>query len=231
MFVKPVERDIARRLRAEDGLPLREIAERLGVAKSSVSRWVRDVELSPAQEAALRDLNPLYNAQLRGQERRSRSARAARAVAQEDGRRRARDRDPLHIQGCMLYWAEGSKGRNVVAFTNSDADMVALFIRFLQRCYGVPAEALTLRVNCHLGNGLGAAAIVGWWLARLELPASCARTPTINHPSPASRGRRGHVLPYGTAQIRVYSTFVMQSIYGALQEYAAIDRPGWLDLV
>jgi transcriptional regulator with XRE-family HTH domain len=128
MFVKPVERDIARRMRAEEGLPLREIAERLGVAKSSVSRWVRDVELSPAQEAALRDLNPLYNAQLRGQERRSRSARAARAVAQEDGRRRARDRDPLHIQGCMLYWAEGSKGRNVVAFTNSDADMVALFI-------------------------------------------------------------------------------------------------------
>jgi transcriptional regulator with XRE-family HTH domain len=230
MFVKPVERDAARRLRAEEGLPLREIAAQLGVAKSSVSRWVRDVQLSPAQQAVLRGMNPLYNAQLRGQEARSRSARSARAVAQEDGRRKARASDPLHIQGCMLYWAEGSKSRNAVTFTNSDVDMVALFVRFLQRCYELPLEALTLRVNCHLGNGLGAVEIMDWWLARLDLPASAVRAPVINRPSPSSRGRRGHVLPYGTAQIRVYSTFVVQSIYGALQEYAGIERPAWLDL-
>ena len=28
----------------------------------------------------------------------------------------------------------------------------------------------------------------------------------------------------------VHSTFVVQSIYGAIQEYAGIDRPEWLDL-
>ena len=32
------------------------------------------------------------------------------------------------------------------------------------------------------------------------------------------------------ARIRVNSTFVVQSIYGAIQEYAGIDRPEWLDL-
>ena len=67
MFVKSEARIEARRLRAEAGLPISAISSRLGVAKSSVSRWVRDVELTAEQHAALRLANPLYNAQLRGQ--------------------------------------------------------------------------------------------------------------------------------------------------------------------
>jgi hypothetical protein len=40
--------------------------------------------------------------------------------------------------------------------------------------------------------------------------------------------RRGHVLPYGTARISRCSVVIVQSIYGAIQEYA-VDRPEWLD--
>jgi transcriptional regulator with XRE-family HTH domain len=43
---KLVERAQARRLRAT-GLPLADIATRLGVSKSSVSLWVRDVAFEP----------------------------------------------------------------------------------------------------------------------------------------------------------------------------------------
>lgn len=205
------------------------IAVRLGVSKSSVSRWVRDVELTPAQHAALRQMNPLYNAQLRGQHGRRRSARVARLEAQRHGRELARRGDALHLQGCMLYWAEGSKTRNVAALTNSDPAMLELFLRFLRRCYDVPADRVTLAVNCHVSNGLTADEIVAWWLQRLELPAMCCRKPTINQPSSASRGRRGHVLPFGTTRLAVHSTFLVQSIYGAIQEYAGFERPAWLD--
>lgn len=48
--------------------------------------------------------------------------------------------------------------------------------------------------------------------------------------SVASRGRRGHVLPYGTARLVVYSTFIVQSIYGAIQHYAGAERSEWVDL-
>jgi transposase-like protein len=203
VFVKPEERAEARRLRAEAGLPISAIATRLGVAKSSVSRWVRDVELNAAQHAALRLMNPLYNAQLRGQAARSASAQAVRLAAQQDGRERARRSDPLHMHGCMLYWAEGAKSRN---------------------------DRVAVAVNCHVNNGLTAAEIVAWWLDRLGLPASCDRAPTVNRRSRSSRGRRGHILPHGTARLVVYSTFIVQSIYGATQEYAGMDRPEWLDL-
>jgi hypothetical protein len=35
---------------------------------------------------------------------------------------------------------------------------------------------------------------------------------------------------YGTGRLAVHSTFVVQSIYGGIQEIAGIDRPEWLDL-
>jgi hypothetical protein len=37
------------------------------------------------------------------------------------------------------------------------------------------------------------------------------------------------MLPYGTCRIVVSRTRVVQSIYGAIQEYAGFDRPAWLD--
>jgi hypothetical protein len=56
------------------------------------------------------------------------------------------------------------------------------------------------------------------------------RKAAVNRSSSASQRKRGHVLPYGTGRVTVCSTFIVQSIYGAIQEYAGIDRPEWLDL-
>lgn len=229
MFVKSEERRVARRLRQEEGLAITVIAERLQVAKSSVSAWVRDIELTPEQQARLRRANHRYDGQLLGQERRSASARAARLTAQEHGREFARRNDPLHIQGCMLYWGEGSKSRNAAALANSDPQLLRLFIHFLQQCYALPADKLALAIHCHLGNGLTPREIVDWWLRELELPACCARRPVINRVSHASKGRRGHKLPYGTARVIAHSTFVVQSIFGAIQEYGGFERSEWLD--
>jgi transcriptional regulator with XRE-family HTH domain len=219
----------ARELRRTEGIPMKRIAATLGVSLSSVSRWTRDIELTPAQQEVLRLANPRFNQQLRGQGGRRRAARAVRAAAQAEGRARAHEGHGLFERGCMLYWAEGSKSRNVAALTNSDPDLLKVFVDFLRGCFDVPDEKLALSVNCHLGHGLALQEIESWWLARLELPESCLRAATVNQPSSASAGRRGHVLPYGTARVSVCSVVIVQSIYGAIQEYAGIERPEWLD--
>ena len=128
----------------------------------------------------------------------------------------------------MLYWAEGSKQRNGAVLTNSDADMLVLFVGFLRECYDVPVARMSLTVNCHLNNGLSLEEIEAWWLARLGLRRECLRKAAVNRPSPASRWRR-NVHVYGTARVAVHSTAIVQSIYGAIQEYAGIERPEWLD--
>ena len=230
MFVKREERELARRLRSEQGLPVKQIARVVGVSVSSVSLWVRDVPLTPEQEAALDARNPVRNGQRLGTVNNSRRCRAVRQAAQEHGRQLARAGDPTFIAGCMLYWAEGTKSRNVAQFVNADADLIETFLRFLRSCYDVPDERVAFSVNCFLGNGLTLDEIHEWWLARLALPHSCLRKAAVNRASSASKRLKGHILPYGTARLAVHSTFIVQSIYGAIQEYAGIDRPEWLDL-
>lgn len=226
--MKTLERDEARLLRRNDGLSLREIAERIGAAPSSVSRWTRDIVLTADQIDTLNASNRRAEAQMRGSAANRRAAATRRLDAQEHGRTLARAADPIHLAGCMLFWAEGSKSRNVVDFTNSDPDMIGLFLRFLRESYEIQDEQIRLILNCHVGQGPTLADIENWWLQRLGLPPSCLCKHTVNGNSKAS-SRKRKTLPYGTARLRVCSTFIVQSIYGSIQEYACIDRPEWLD--
>ncbi|MEA2125996.1 MAG: hypothetical protein QOI80_2778 [Solirubrobacteraceae bacterium] len=84
-------------------------------------------------------------------------------------------------------------------------------------------------MNCFLGNGVPLAEIEDWWLASLGLSRSCLRKSIVNRASSASKGVRKPLL-YGTAHIRVHSTFLVQSIYGAIQEIGGFERREWLDL-
>jgi hypothetical protein len=187
---------------------------------------LRDVPLTPDQRAALDAANPVLNGQMAGARRIAENAKAARVRAQAHGRELARRGDPLHQAGCMLYWAEGSKNRNKVIFTNSDVSMVQFFLRFLRECYGLADEAMTLSLNVHLGNGLSLDEIERWWLAALELPSTCLRTAAVNRVSRSSLGKRPPLV-HGTARLAVGSTFVVQSIYGAIQAYGEFERAAW----
>jgi hypothetical protein len=224
VFVHAAEtREQARRLRSQ-GRSIKAIARELRVAQSTASGWVRDVPLTPEQRERLARLTDRQLAGLRTHVRRRREERLD---AQERGRMVARIEEPLHVAGCMLFWAEGSKSRNAVIFTNSDAGMMRFFLRFLRECYGVRDENVRLSVNCFLGNGKTLEEIEAWWLEQLELPQSCLRKPTVNRPSSASKGVR-KPLVHGTARLAVGSTRLVQSIYGAIQEYAGIERPEWV---
>lgn len=218
----------ARDLRVQ-GRSLSQISLAVGAARSTVSLWVRDIALPEAARAGLEAADPVRSRRRTGQLAWSRQTREARLAAQAEGRSRALARDPLHTAGCMLFWAEGSKHRNDVIFTNADSEMVRFFLRFLRECYGVADAQTRLSVNVHLGNGLTLREIEAWWLARLDLPASCLVKAAVNRPSLASKRVRRPLL-YGTARLVVHSTAIAQSLYGAIQEYAAFARPEWADL-
>lgn len=225
--MKVREREEARSLRSEEGMAITAIARRLCVAKSSVSLWTRDIELTESQRESLRKAQASHQAI--GTAAMCDAARRRRLAAQEHGRQMARQGNPLHLAGCMLYWAEGTKGRNRVQLTNSDPHMLVYFVKFLRECYEVPDDRIRFTVNCHLNNGLSIETIETAWLERLQLPPGCVRQHTLNSHSSASKMTR-RTLPHGTARIEVGgSTFIVQSIYGAIQEYAGMERAEWLD--
>jgi transcriptional regulator with XRE-family HTH domain len=223
--MKTAEREEARRLRREEGRSVKELAALLGVSRSSISLWVRDIKLTDEQYAALRHR---MGGRIDGSRVNTARALERRRHEQASGRDAARRQDVTHAAGCMLFWAEGSRDRNAVKFTNSDPAMIRFFLSFLRECFGVLDEKVALTCNLFADHLERQREIEDFWLGLLELPRSSLRKSTVNHYSKYSQKKRRNKLPYGTCRLAVYDTALTQHIYGAIQEYAGFDREEWL---
>jgi hypothetical protein len=165
---KLAERQQARRLRGT-GLPLAEIAARLGVSKSSVSLWVRDVAFEPLPRPA-RGRRRAPNAL-----QRRKQGEIDRLVA--EGRERIgrlSEREFL-VAGVALYAGEGSKRDGAVKFANTNPRMVAFYCAWLRRFFEV--DEARLRVRLYLHEGLDLAAATSFWSALTGIPPSQFQKP------------------------------------------------------
>ena len=206
---------------------MKAIAREVGAALSSVSRWVRDVELTEEQRALL-DLQA-FNGHVEGRAVNSMVRRNARVLAQEEGRQLAERREALHVAGCMLYWAEGAKDRNQIRFTNSDPEMARFFVKFLRTYFNLKDENIKVTCNLFADHLERQCEIERFWLETLGLPQSSLCTSTVNVYSKYSKKKRINKLPYGTCRVVVSRTRIVQSIFGSIQEHAGFEREAWLE--
>jgi hypothetical protein len=199
---KLAEQQQARCLR-RTGLPLAEIAAHLGVAKSSVSLWVRDVEFSPLPRpprGRRRDPNAL---QLR------KRAEIDRLV--EEGRARIgrlSEREFL-VAGIALYAGEGSKWDGTVRFVNSDPRMVVFFCTWLRHFYEI--DESRLRLTLYLHQGLDLSAAMAYWSTLTDIPESQFCKPYRAVPDPSIRHAK-HV--HGCVTVRYSCSATHRSIMG-----------------
>jgi len=225
--MKLKEKHEAIKLRKQ-GLSIRQITDRLGVAKSSVSVWVRDVELTDQQHAVL---TSRYIGPKKAQTKNSEEGQKRRLRYREEGREifvssTNGTRDVL-IAGAMLYWAEGHKRNNqhTICFSNSDANMLRLFIRFLV-VLGLDKNRITLSIQCY--DDHHAVRLIEWyWLNKLDLPKSSLRTTQVNRVSSYSRRKRCGKSEWGTARLRVCDVVLLQRIYGIIGEIGGRDTLVW----
>jgi hypothetical protein len=183
---------------------------------------VRDIVLSDDQLAEIKRRQYTFDVgQHKGSQANMVKHREIRRQYQEEGRRKARERDPLHIAGCMLYWAEGTKGKNALTLTNSDPDMMKFYMQFLRESLGIQNEEMVIYIHCYTGNGLSVEEIEYYWLEVLALPHTRLRKSTVNN-RPSSSQQKGRKLLYGVCCLHVDKTRILHHVYGAIQEYAGI---------
>ena len=127
-------REAARALRRQ-GHNYREIAGKLTVSTSSVSLWVRDIEVPEALRRRAEHANRMNSERWVVERAAREEARTAVKGAARDGVGPVSDRELL-LAGAVLYWAEGAKDkpydrRERVSLINSDPGVVVLFERWL----------------------------------------------------------------------------------------------------
>jgi Homeodomain-like domain len=207
------ERQRARQLRRA-GLPLAEIASRLGVSKSSVSIWVRDVPFDPLPRP------PRGRRRAPNALQRRRRAEIDRLVA--EGRERIgrlSEREFL-VAGVALYAGEGSKTDGCVHFANSDPRMIFLFCCWLRRFFEI--DESRLRVHLYLHEGLDLPAAIAHWSAVTAIPPSQFRKPYRAVPDPSIRHAK-HVHGCATVSYSCSPTHrTIMGLVGALLSGAAI---------
>ncbi|RCG17845.1 hypothetical protein DTL70_26655 [Streptomyces diacarni] len=147
----------ARELRRQ-GWTYDRIELELGVSRSSVSLWVRDLPRPPrrtSEEAsAIARRGWERTLQLREEERQRTKAAAAAEIGT------LTDRE-LFLIGVGLYWAEGSKSKvyrrtEQVTFCNSDPAMIRLYLAWLD-LLGVAGEHRCFHVMIHESADVAAA--------------------------------------------------------------------------
>jgi hypothetical protein len=164
---KVEEQERARAMRA-DGMTLLDIATQLGVSKSSVSLWVRDVEFtsSPRRYGARQRPHPAHEAKLRQIEELDTEGIERVGTLRNDA---------VLAAGIALYAGEGSKTEGAVRFANTDPTMVRFFCAWLRRFFDVDESRLRVRVYLHQGLDLDAAQ--RYWSEVTAVPLDQFRKP------------------------------------------------------
>jgi transposase-like protein len=213
-------RSKARELRGQ-GMDYEEIAAALGVAKSSVSLWVRDLPRTARFST------------VEGRKRSAEGARRYRAVerpAREAERVAARaaaaaqigdltDRDVL-VAGAIAYWCEGAKSKpyriaEEVNFINSDPGLILFFLRFLGMV-GIARDRLSYRVHIHESADVEAA--TRYWAALVDADVSQFHSPNLKQGNPRTSRKNVGIDYHGCLQVRVRQSC---DLYRQIEGWAA----------
>ena len=178
------------------GLTYGEIHEIIPVPKGTLSNWCRDVDLTPAQIAAIKRRMPSQrDVPKDSQWRRRREVEQIRAEAVEFAA--AHIRDSRFVAGIVMYWAEGSKWRNDFAVANTDPSALRLFVAWVREYLDPAAD---FRLSLHLHEGNCEANAKEYWRRILDLPSASF---TKTFVKPKGTGHRKNRLAQGVCRVRV----------------------------
>ena len=213
--MKLEKKKIAKELRRQ-GLSLNEIRRRLKIAKSSVSVWVRNVELTKEQKKKLSEKGIKKEVIERRRKTRLKNEGTKRQVVIDRARNEINrlSGKELKLIGAALYWAEGSKTqRGTVQFSNSDPRLIQLMMRFFKKVCKVPSARF--RGHIYIHTHLNAEKAKKYWHQISGIPLNQFYK-TSKQQNKTSKGKKDS-LPYGTFSIEISITELFLKIKGWIE--------------
>jgi hypothetical protein len=170
--------------------------ELIPVKKSTLATWCRDVRLSEEQIEAIKQRRaPEPGIPRNTNRKRLQEIKQLRAIANELVPELVGN--PLWVAGTVLYWAEGSKGRNRLSMANTDPRALRLFVRWI-RTFVEPAARFSIALHLHEGNDEDAA--IRYWRAETGLHRANLHKTFIK---PKGTGHRKNHLEHGICTVRM----------------------------
>lgn len=196
------------------GLSLNEISESLGVSKSTVSLWLRNFKLSGSaiQRLAMRitkgQINSARNRKARTDASRLDYFNRGLKSIEEAGPILFRNKTITKILCALLYYCEGAKLDGEIQFTNSDPNLVRVFLKLFRGSF-ILSES-KFRVSLHLHSYHNPSKEIRFWSIITRIPSSQFFRPYLK----ANSGKNMKIDYRGCVNIKYYDTKLARELLG-----------------
>lgn len=176
------------------------IANRIGISKSTLSCWFKDIPFSPNNLVLKRIKTGPYISGHKSHEKKVLNVLRIKKLAKKElGDISKRD---LWMLGIGLYIGEGSKTYEMIRIINSDPKVIVLAIKWLKNICHLETKNITIAIHLYPDNDLKKC--LKFWKETTNLPIEQFRKTQIDKRQDKSDKKR-RKLPYGTAHVTVVS--------------------------
>lgn len=166
-------------------MSVRDIEQRLGIARSTLSYWFRDIKLSDFHKKRL-DKNwklALVQARVRASEWHRRQKRLRIESAKQDAesslvRLDEKNQSILELALAMLYLGEGSKASSATALGNTNPLILNFFLSCMEQLYGLDRKKFGYEL--HLRADQNPQRTILYWSKVLSVPCGRFSKPAID---------------------------------------------------
>ena len=133
------------------GFSIKEVASKFGITQSTASLWLRNIPPDQKAQDRLKSRR-IYGQYLTSQiwqEKRENTRIKANAAAQYTLANFTFTPESSLVICASLFWAEGSKNKDCVIFTNSDPEMIKVFLSTLRRAFSLSEAKFRCLVHIH----------------------------------------------------------------------------------
>ncbi|MBL7036638.1 hypothetical protein ISR94_02215 [Candidatus Microgenomates bacterium] len=174
-MAKSQKRIEARKMRS-NGESVRVITKKLGVSKSSVSLWVRDIILTVEHMESLkqRRIKGAELGRLRGSlAQKNKRLNTIREMEKKGIKKFKNITDQEFFSaGIALYWEEGSKKTRKLGICNSDPEMIKFMISWYSKFFNLGPKRLSLRVGINQSHEKRETIVRKYWSDITGVPMS-----------------------------------------------------------
>jgi len=207
--------DFSKKLKAielrKNGLSYSEIRNSITVSKSTLSNWLKDIELSNEHKSRLSKLQATgYIGAKTNQTKALLHHKKIKQTAEIEAIKLSQK--PFFVAGLMLYWAEGDKRSGRLQFSNSDPDMIKLMMKWFRKFCNVPEEKFRIGLFIHTLHIREDC--LDFWSKVTGLPLEQFNKPYIK---PTIFSNRKNKLYEGTCVIKVHSKDLFSKVLGWIE--------------
>jgi transcriptional regulator with XRE-family HTH domain len=212
----------AEQLRRELGYSYNEISQQIGVSKSTLSHWLKQISLTLEQEQRIQqrieDNQTAFVAKARKTNKEK--FKKARQVAYQKGEEIASlvpDNDAVHeLALAMLYLGEGDKTGNRVQIANTDPAVLRYFLWAVEKLYNINRTEMSLRLNLIELAKPRETEMIKWWANVLDCAVTQFQKTQFDTRSKYKNITENY---HGVCTITYSDTYLFERITGVYSTY------------